>query len=122
MEEQKLGTEEIKKVIGVIAAGGDVIEAFVKAESVMGKISALVPLAEQFLSIISISPAMLMDQFKDLDDAEKADLHAEFKARFDLDDDALEAKVEAAVALGAEALELIAKVVDYAKELKKKEA
>lgn len=116
---EKLGVDEIKKVLDVVIEGGNVAEDYAKADTVVKKVMALVPMTDELLRLISLSPVALKAQWKDLDDQEREELKEHAKAKYDLDDKNFEALVEEGLDLIDEYLTLINKTMDYSKKFKK---
>lgn len=113
---EKHGTEQIKKVLDVVAEAGNVAEKVAKQEgSAVAKMTHLVKMSDELLQLASLNLPALKAEVADLSAAEKAELLEHVKAKFDLADDELEAKLEAGLALAVKAAELVAEVVAFAK-------
>jgi hypothetical protein len=113
------GIEQSKKVVDVVADVGGALEKIAADKgSVFAKLSHLMPLSGDMITLAGTDFAALKQELADLDDAEKAQLLAEFKAKFQLDDAALEGKIEAGLDLAIQAEELAAKIVAFSKSLK----
>lgn len=115
---EKKGIENLKKLAAGVAHLGPVGEKMAAASgSLISKLALLSGLAGPGLELAGVDYKQLSGEFKDLDDAEKAELLGHFKAEFDLSDDAVEGKVEAVLAFGlkleALALEGIALVGSF---------
>lgn len=119
MENKKLSVEQIIKVLDVIIEGGNVADKVAKATSVMTKVMAVVPMADELLRLLSLSPTVLKAEWSDLDAEEKAALKAHVNEKFDIADDDIEAKVELGLALVGEVVDFAAKASAYAKTFKK---
>ncbi len=114
--DEKMGIEQVKKVLDVVVEAGNVAEKIAKEEgSAVAKLTHLVKLSDELIQLTGLSVAKLKDELKDLDAAEKADLLAHVKAKFDLADDALEAKIEAGLDLALEAAGVVQKAIAFAK-------
>jgi len=118
MSNEAYGVEQMKKVLDVIIEGGNVAPKVHAATNVVGKITALVPLADELAALVTLRPTLLKKEWHDLSDEEKAELKTHVKAKFDLEDDVLEAKVEAGFELVNEAVDLVEKAVAYVQALK----
>ena len=118
---EKLGTDQIIKVLDVIIEGGNVADAVGRASTIMGKVMAVLPITDELLRLMSLSPVALKAQYKDLDDVEKEELRAHVREKFDIADDDLEAKLELGLELVSETIALVDRMVDYAKSFKKKD-
>lgn len=121
-EVKKIGTDQIVKILDLLIEGGNVSEKVSQADSVMGKVMALVPLADELLTIMSLSPGLLIAQYKDLDDLEREEINVHVKEKFDIADDLLEAQIEEGVELVGEVVGILNKVVTFSKRFKKKVA
>jgi hypothetical protein len=121
MSNEKLGVEQIIKVLDAIIEGGNVSEKVAKADSTIGKVMAVVPMADELLRLMSLSPVVLQAEWKDLDEPERTQLRAHFRAKFDIEDDELEGKVELGLELVSESVAFVEKIVEYGKSLRKKE-
>lgn len=121
MTQQKLGIDQIIKVLDLILEAGNVSEKVASATSVVSKVMALVPLSDELLRLLSLSPIVLKAQWADLDSDERKELNEYMREKLDLQDDALEAKIEAGLVLVNQAVEFIDQAINYAKDFKKKE-
>ena len=117
--DKKQGIEQITKVLDVIIEGGNVAEKVAAATSVMGKVMSIVPMADELLRLMSLSPVVLKSEYADLDEAEKQQLRDHINNKFDLSNDDLEARLELGLILVGEAVDLVNKAVAYAKSFKK---
>ncbi len=118
---EKHGVDQIIKVLDLVVEGGNVADAVSKAESVMSKVMAVVPIADELLRIMSLSPVALKVQFKDLDDTERDQLREHVREKFDISDDVLEQKLEDGLDLVTDLVSLVDRAVDYAKAFRKKD-
>jgi hypothetical protein len=113
---EKQGIDQLKKVVDVLAEGGNVAEKMLSEKAgPIAKATHLLKLSDELIGLAGLQPALLKEQFKDLDAAEKAELIAHAKAKLDLVDDAVEAKIEAGLDLAIEAVELVTKLLAFVK-------
>lgn len=117
--DKKYGVEQIIKVLDVVVEVGNVSEKVASATTVMGKVMAIIPLSDELLCLMSLSPLTLKAEFSELDADEKKLLQDHVKEKFDIADDQIESKVELGLTLVSEAVEFIGKAVDYAKSFRK---
>lgn len=118
---EQFGTEQIIKVLDVIIEAGNVAPKVQQASNVVGKISALLPMTDELVALISLQPTVLKKEWADLSVEEKSEIMTHAKDKYDIEDDGLEAKVEEGLMLVNEAVNFVAKAIDYAKSFKKGE-
>lgn len=103
----KLGIEEVKQVLALGVALGQLVEALADGVG-LGDIGKLVAVVKRAPSAISaIKSGKVIPELKDLDDAEKAELKAWAKAELDLKDDKLEEKIEAGLWVAIDLCDLL---------------
>lgn len=118
--EEKVSVENIEKIVVAVAAVGNVLEKFIAEQGgIVKRLSHLVSLGGEAIALTSLEPSKLAAEFKNIDDAEKAQLLASFKAKFDLSNDEVEAKVEGALGLAVKTESLVEEIVGFAKSFKK---
>lgn len=119
MEDKKVGIEDLKKVVTVLAKAGSVADQMINEKGgVVAKLSHLIGLSSALVGLAGCSATELKAEFADLDAAEKAELVAHAKAEFDIAEDDVEAKIEAGLDLAIEGESFIEKIVAFAKSLK----
>ena len=117
---KKEGVDQIIKVLDVVVEGGNVADAVSKQTTVIGKAMAVLPIADELLRLMSLSPMALKRQWKDLDDEEREMLRKHVNEKFDIADDALEAQLETGLDLVGDVIDCVDRAVAYAKSFKKK--
>ena len=96
MSDEKLGTDQIKKVVDALVEAGNVAGLIAADKgNFLQRATYLMRLSDEAIGLASLDVKALRAQFADLDDQEKAELVAHAKDKFDLADDVLEAKIEA---------------------------
>ncbi len=116
---EKLGVEQIEKIVVAVAEVGKVIDEMVNEQGgIAKKLAHLVELGDDVLMLAQLDVELLKKQLGDLEASERAALVELFVQKFDMQNDSVEAKVEAGLLLAAQAGELVAKVVDFAKSFK----
>lgn len=115
---KQMGVDQIKKVLDVIIEAGNVSEKVASADSIIGKAMALMPIADDLLRLMSLSPMVLRREWSDLDDAERKELIEYVREKLDISDDDLEARVEVGLELVNDAIVFIDNAMDYAKSFK----
>lgn len=118
--EEKVSVENIEKIVVAVAAVGNVLEKFIAEKGgIVARLAHLMPLGGEAIALTGLQPGKLAAEFKDIDDAEKAQLLTSFKAKFDLTDDEVEAKVEGALGLAVKTEALVEEIIGFAKSFKK---
>lgn len=118
MADQTQGIDQLEKVVDFAADLGSVIEKVMDEKGgAIARVTHLLGLSTDLISMASLDVAKLKAQFKALDDAEKATLMAEFKQKFQLEHKDAEAKVEAALDLLEEGVAFTEKAVGFVKSL-----
>jgi hypothetical protein len=109
-----LGIENLKQVIVVAANLGKQIEVAVKGGL---KLIDLLGFVDDFTAIGAVikNKEAIVAEFKDLDDAERAELLAYVKQNLDLENDGLEDKIE-------KSLTILVDILDFVGTFKKPEA
>lgn len=116
---EKLGVDQIEKVLDVVLEAGNVAEKVLKEPGgAVAKLSHLTAMFDEVVALAGVSPAAVVAQFKDLDAEEKGKLFERLRVKLDLADDLLEAKIELGLALALEAEELVKKVIAFAQSFK----
>lgn len=110
--EQKVGIENLKRVVKGIATIANVGDAFGR-EKGTNRWQQLIGLGELLRQLNGIDFRKVVGEIKDLDKPERDELRTMFDSSFDLRDDQLEDVVEEGLGL----LEDIASVVDRTQEL-----
>lgn len=83
-----------------------------------GKYMKLVDLFDEINGVGGVAWAEVMNEFKAMDTAARAELLAEVKAKLDLPDDKVEAKIEEGLALMVELVGTVEKTIAFVKALK----
>lgn len=116
---EKVGTQNLKKVLDVVLEMGNASEDMLRGgQSLMQRLSHISQMFDEFMALTSVKYHLLDDEAKNLDDAEKAELIQHMKMKFDLDNDELEAKIEAGVSIAAKLGSALSESISWAKSLK----
>ena len=119
MSEQKLGTEQVEKVMNLVLEGANVADKIINEKSGgQAKLMHALALTDELAALSGLSVPDLIAQWKNIDSAEKADLIAKAKAKFDLIDDGVEALVEEVMEVGFDTQEVAFKWIAVASKFK----
>ena len=104
---EKLGIEELKEVLGLGLALGELVEALSDGVGIsdIGKLVGVVKKAPA--AVTALKSGKVLPELKDLDVAEKAELKAYAMAEFDLANDKVEAAVEAGLSVVIDLTDLL---------------
>lgn len=121
--ENKIGIDELTKVVDVLAGLGNVVGQVEKDGKIDGEdFNQLIPLGVIVGAALKISPSEGVKQAGDLDDVERAALIARFNEKFDIPQDQLESVIEQALGLTSEGYGFVTKVLAFVKTLQTKPA
>lgn len=116
---EKLGIDQIKKVLALILELGNVGDYIGKhPELGVAKFAKLTELFDELMAMGSFSVEEFKKQYADLDEAEIAELKLFMKEKFNIEDDVLEGKIEQGLDLFAEGFEFVQKVIAFGKAMK----
>lgn len=114
---EKLGIQNILKVVEVIASVANVGDKF-GADGHTSRWNHLVGLGPAILSLNGINFKAVLPELKDLDAAEREQVRQKFAGVLDLKDDALEAVIEDGIALIEEVAATVEHVGAFVKKAK----
>jgi hypothetical protein len=115
--DQKLGIENLKKVVKLIAALAGVGDKIGHDTSV-SRWGNLFELIGAVREIAGLQWSQVLPEIKDLDAVERAEIEKVFKDQFDLVDDKLEAAIEKGIAIAEKQVAVVQEASDLVKELK----
>lgn len=113
------GIHELKKVLFFAVESGNVADRLQSEKGWIGKAAAALPLADEFIGLISLDPKKVMLEMKDLSAAEKDELLSLVAEKYNIKDEQKEALVEEGLALVAEMVECAAAMHKYAQKWRK---
>lgn len=117
MAEEKKGTEQIKKVLDALLEAGNVADKMINEKGgALARVTMLIKMSDELIALTGLNVGELKAEWKDLDDAEKAELIAHAKEKFDILEDAVEAKIESAFDLAFEAEKLVEAGIEFGKK------
>lgn len=117
MSDGKLGIADLKPVLGLAIELGNVIDKMGHTEGV-AKYGQLLMLVDELAGLGSVKFDQIVPEFKDLDDAEKAELMAYVKEKLSLEDKDLEGKIEGGLGLIQKTIDLVNESIAFVKDLK----
>ena len=104
---EKLGISEVKDVLGLGLAVGELVEALADGVGI-SDIAKLVGVVKKApAAVAAIKSGKVLPELKDLDDAEKAELKAYAASEFNLANDKVEAAVEAGLGVVLDLADLL---------------
>ena len=104
---EKLGISEVKDVLGLGLAVGELVEALADGVGI-SDIAKLVGVVKKApAAVAAIKSGKVLPELKDLDDAEKAELKAYAASEFNLANDKVEAAVEAGLGIVLDLADLL---------------
>ena len=104
---EKLGTQELKDVLGLGLALGELVEALADGVGI-SDIAKLVGVVKKApAAVAALKSGKVLPELKDLDDAEKAELKAYAASEFNLANDKVEAAVEAGLGVVLDLADLL---------------
>lgn len=115
--DQKLGVENLKKVVRLIAVLANVGDKIGHDTSV-SRWANLFELIGAVREISGLQWSQVLPEIKDLDGAERAEIEQVFKEQFDLADDKLEAAIEKGIVIAEKQVAVIQEASDLVKEIK----
>jgi hypothetical protein len=117
MEQQKIGTDNLIKVLDLTIEIGNVADK-VGHGTGMTKWAEVFQLYDEVAAMGSVDLKQVLPEFKDLDAVEKQMVYDHVKAKFDIVDDVLEAKIEECLGLAIDAVALFERASAVVKSFK----
>lgn len=116
-EQQKLGTENVEKVVMVVVEAANVADKMGHTKG-PAKYSHVLSLFDEVTALGSAKISAVAAEIKDMDVVEKASILEKVKAKFDIIDDNLEAFIEKALVNAISYADAIQGSIDLIKDFK----
>lgn len=117
----KLGTQNLELVVMLAVEMGNVGDKMGRTKG-MERYFHLTALFDELVALGNIDSKQVVEEFKDLDAAERKAIEDKVKAKFDIADDQLEGMIEEALGIVGDASSIVTRSVALFKGFKKDEA
>lgn len=119
MTAEQHGTEELQKILFFIVEAGNVADAIEKQKNWIGKATAILPLTDEFIALLSLNPKKVTLEWKDFSKEEKEKLFVLAKEKYDIPDDQKESLIEEGLHVVSKLVDMTKEIVDYSKKWRK---